>query len=81
MGGMSELGTEMDIMESYNPITHEWLTLPSMVASQLLDDTLIARPVPTTMPAIYQHLYWHQSTDKDDALIWLRGQIQHIFKR
>ena len=57
------------------------LTLPSMVASQLLDDTLIARPVPTTMPAIYQHLYWHQSTDKDDALIWLRGQVQPIFKR
>ena len=57
------------------------LTLPSMVASQLLDDTLIARPVPTTMPAIYQHLYWHQSTDKDDALVWLRGQVQHIFKR
>ncbi|WP_342355001.1 LysR substrate-binding domain-containing protein [Pseudoalteromonas fuliginea] len=57
------------------------LTLPSMVASQLLDETLIARPVPTTMPTIYQHLYWHQNTDKDDALIWLRSQVESIFKR
>ncbi|MBH0029171.1 LysR family transcriptional regulator [Pseudoalteromonas sp. SWN29] len=57
------------------------LTLPSMIASQLLDETLIARSVPTTMPAIYQHLYWHQNTDKDDALIWLRSQVEGIFKR
>ncbi|MEI8670407.1 hypothetical protein P4S65_20600 [Pseudoalteromonas sp. B131b] len=52
-----------------------------MVASQLLDETLITRPVPTTMPTIYQHLYWHQNTDKDDALIWLRSQVESIFKR
>jgi DNA-binding transcriptional LysR family regulator len=57
------------------------LTLPFMVASQLLDETLIARPVPTTMPAIYQHLYWHQNTDKDDALMWLRNIIKTIFLR
>ena len=30
VGVMSELGTEMDIVESYNPITGEWLSLPPM---------------------------------------------------
>lgn len=56
-------------------------TFPSIVASQLLDETLIALPVLTTMPTIYQHLHWHQNTDKDDALIWLRSQVESIFKR
>jgi len=55
------------------------LTLPSLIAKQLLDDDLMIKPLPITLPPIETHLYWHQNTEQDEALVWLRASIQEIF--
>ena len=34
VGGMSELGTEMNLAESYNPVTHEWCQLSAMLTDR-----------------------------------------------
>ena len=55
------------------------LTLPSIIANKLIDDDLVTRPIPYAIPAVSTHLYWHQNTEKDDALLWLREKIQLMF--
>jgi len=55
------------------------LTLPSLIAQHLLEDSLIILPVPVSLPPIVKHLYWHQSTEQDGALVWLRNEIKTIF--
>lgn len=55
------------------------LTLPSLVAKQLLDDHLIIKALPINLPRIETHLYWHQNTEQDEALIWLRESIKAVF--
>ena len=34
VGGMSELGTEMKCVESYNPVTQEWCQLSPMLTNR-----------------------------------------------
>ncbi|AZQ85943.1 LysR family transcriptional regulator [Colwellia sp. Arc7-635] len=55
------------------------LTLPSLIAHKLADDDLVIRPIPYTIPSVSTHLYWHQNTEHDDALMWLREKVQHEF--
>ncbi len=59
--------------------SHYLLTLPSLIAKELVDNSLIILPMPTNLPSVETHLYWHKNTEHDDALIWLREQIQAIF--
>jgi len=55
------------------------LTLPSIIANQLIDNDVIINTIPFALPKIETHLYWHKNTEQDDALKWLRSQIQSIF--
>ncbi len=55
------------------------LTMPAPIAQYLLDDGVVIRPVPIDLPPISKHLYWHQNTEHDHALIWLREEIVRIF--
>lgn len=57
------------------------LTLPSLIAYQLLDNDLVMQPLPYKMPQVETHLYWHQNTEQDDALIWFRDAIKQVFVR
>ncbi|XQF94078.1 hypothetical protein ACOBV9_22335 (plasmid) [Pseudoalteromonas espejiana] len=52
-----------------------------MVASQLLDDTLIATARFHHYACYLPAFILAQNTDKDDALMWLRSQVENIFKR
>jgi DNA-binding transcriptional LysR family regulator len=64
-----------EVVKSSNSI----LTLPSLIANQLLDDSLAIAPLPFNLPNVETHLYWHQNTEHDDALIWLRDAIKQVF--
>ncbi|WP_440877118.1 LysR family transcriptional regulator [Thalassotalea sp. PLHSN55] len=55
------------------------LTLPSLIAEQLRDDGLVVVPLPFNLPKIATHLYWHQNTEQDDALIWFREALKQMF--
>jgi DNA-binding transcriptional LysR family regulator len=55
------------------------LTVPSLIAQKLVDDDLVIRPIPYVIPSVSTHLYWHQNTQQDDALIWLRETVQQVF--
>ena len=54
------------------------LTLPNMMAEQLCDDKMVMLPMPISLPPIESHCYWHENTDKDDAMIWLREKIKTL---
>jgi DNA-binding transcriptional LysR family regulator len=55
------------------------LTLPSLIAKQLIDTDTVMSLMPLNLPKVETHLYWHQNTEQDDALKWLRSTIQSIF--
>lgn len=55
------------------------LTLPTLLADKLVDNDLAIRPMPYRIPSVSTHLYWHQNTEQDDALLWLRNKIQQLF--
>jgi DNA-binding transcriptional LysR family regulator len=55
------------------------LTLPSLIASKLVDNELIILPVPLNLPMISTHMYWHKNTEHDEAQLWLREKIQSLF--
>ncbi len=59
--------------------TPHLLTLPSLLAKELLDEELIAHPLPISMPALSTHLYWHQDTEQDESINWLRQAIVQSF--
>ncbi len=52
------------------------LTLPKMLAMQLLDSELILQPLPFELKPFTVSLYWHEHADNDDALSWLRDLIK-----
>lgn len=60
-------------------VSDQLLTLPSLIAHKLLDNDLIIQPIPFIIPSVSTQLYWHQNTEQDDALMWLREKIQQIF--
>lgn len=62
-------------------VSNSLLTLPSLIADKLLDDSLHLQPIPYEIREVATHLYWHQNTEQDDALIWLRDKAQQLFIR
>lgn len=56
------------------------LTLPSTYAQQLKEQTgNLIRPIPMNIPALEIHLYWHEKSDRDPAITWLRSQMLDLF--
>jgi len=55
------------------------LTLPKIIANQLLDDELQLVGLPFELPPVVTHLYWHQNTEQDAAQIWFREKVQSCF--
>lgn len=60
------------------------LTMPRRLATQLITQLGMAADVslqelPITLTGIETHLYWHTQTEKDEALSWLRHQMNHLF--
>lgn len=55
------------------------LTLPSMIAKELVDDSLVIVELPIQLPKIATHLYWHQNTEQDPAIQWLRDVVHTAF--
>lgn len=60
-------------------VSDHLLTVPSLIANKLLDNELVIKQLPYTIPPVSTHLYWHQNTDQDDALVWLRKKIVKAF--
>ncbi|XQW84974.1 LysR family transcriptional regulator [Thalassotalea piscium] len=60
-------------------VSDHLLTLPSLIAQKLVDTDLVIKPIPYKIPSVSTHLYWHQNTEKDVALIWLRETVQSVF--
>lgn len=60
-------------------VSDHLLTVPSLIANKLLDNDLVIKQIPYTIPPVSTHLYWHQNTDQDDALLWLREKIVQAF--
>ncbi|MEM7359236.1 MAG: LysR family transcriptional regulator [Pseudomonadota bacterium] len=56
------------------------LTIPSLLAPQFADQELVCRPMPFRIPSFATHLYWHQNTEQDAALRWLRTMIADLFE-
>jgi len=55
------------------------LTVPSLIAKQLLEPDLVIMPLPVELLPISTHLYWHQDSEQDEALVWFREAIKQIF--
>ena len=59
------------------------LTLPSVLAKNLVvsdsGNTLECHPLPIEIAEIETHIYWHDTTEEDEAMRWLREQIQRWF--
>jgi len=48
------------------------LTLPRLMGVHLLDDGLLLLKPPIDLPLFSCHLYWHERTEHDASLSWLR---------
>lgn len=51
------------------------LTLPRMLAPQLTDPEVHQYNLPFKLPQFSVHLYWHQHSEQDAALAWLRNLL------
>ena len=51
------------------------LTTTRAMAQHLLDAELVLQDVPYPIPKLVTQLYWHETTEQDAALSWLRGLI------
>lgn len=51
------------------------LTAPELIATSLLDDELVIDTIPFDVPNIQIHLYWHENTENDAAINWLKDLI------
>ncbi len=51
------------------------LTLPRLLALRLLEKGLAIKPVPFNLTPFPTSLYWHEHTENDAALSWLRNLI------
>lgn len=57
------------------------LTVPKIFADVLSDTTPIRYlDLPFDVPHLESFLYWHESTDKDQANVWLREKIINSYK-
>lgn len=51
------------------------LTVPELLATRLINDGLVMRPVPFNLTEFPTSMYWHQHSESDPALQWLRELI------
>jgi len=51
------------------------LTLPRLLAKQLLDQDIVQCALPVALPRFSIHIYWHEHAEQDAALAWLRELI------
>ncbi len=56
-------------------ISDQLLTVARSMSEQFVDEDLIVEPVPFNISNFGTHLYWHQNTDQDSAIKWLREMI------
>ncbi|NKF51911.1 LysR family transcriptional regulator [Shewanella sp. WXL01] len=59
------------------------LTIPSIIAKQFMasaefDDSLMVLPLPFEAPSLNTHYYWHQDSDADPAIDWLKQMVQQL---
>lgn len=54
------------------------LTLPELLAQQFIGPEIVLIPLPISIPSFSMHLYWHQNTDRDTALLWLRSVLTEL---
>ncbi|WP_394131791.1 LysR family transcriptional regulator [Shewanella maritima] len=54
------------------------LTAPISIAQGLSNIPVIVKHLPILLPETATHLYWHQNTENNQALYWLRGQIKQL---
>lgn len=53
--------------------SNQLLTITRLMAEQLVDDDLCVVEVPFTLPNFGTSIYWHEHTEQDAALAWLRS--------
>lgn len=51
------------------------LTLPKSMAESLMDDELKTWPLPFDVPGVETHLYWHEHSQSDGLMQWMREQL------
>ena len=49
-----------------------------MMARELLNDDLFMQDIPFDIKPYSMHLYWHEHSEEDAALSWLRDTIVEI---
>ena len=54
------------------------LTLPSIIAKQLMDDSLMVLPLPVDIPNLNTHTYWHKNSSADPSLLWLKDTLSTL---
>ena len=54
------------------------LTTSKMMARELLNDDLYMEEIPFNIKPYSMHLYWHEHSEEDAALSWLRDTIIEI---
>lgn len=54
------------------------LTVPSSVAVQLRDNDLEILPVPVKTTSLDIDMYWHENSEQDAAINWLREQVTTV---
>lgn len=51
------------------------LTVPRSLAAQLIDEKVAVCALPINIPTMTTNLYWHEQTNDDAALSWLRRAV------
>ncbi|NMP30339.1 LysR family transcriptional regulator [Thalassotalea sp. M1531] len=54
------------------------LTLPKLIARRYLVPGVSLYTLPFAIPCSETHLYWHEHTEQDEAMSWLRQQIKLV---
>ncbi len=54
------------------------LTVPESVARTLVDESVEFVPLPFVIPGLDIDMYWHENSEQDDAIQWLREQIKMV---
>lgn len=58
--------------------SNQLLTVTKLMAEQLVDQDLCIVDVPFSMPNFSTSVYWHEHTEQDAALAWLRSILLEI---
>ena len=58
--------------------SNQLLTTSKMMARELLNDDLFMQDIPFDIKPYSMHLYWHEHSEEDAALSWLRDTIVEI---